>query len=527
MHQKLLWIILLSTLFTQPAGAGQAAADERSLVASGNAGAVSCGHPLAAAAALQVLRDGGNAVDAAVCAGFMLGVVDFSNSGLGGDGFALVYLPDGSMHAWDASTKRPRFAKSRTIQNNIGLPAIPDLLLRLRRTYGRKPLAGLLQPSLTTARNGFKVSAYLEKVIENTLPKLKDHSAISFLAPEGYPLRAGQVLQQPLLADTIELIAKDDGRSFYRGTAAKMLVADMQAQGSEYRISDLAMYKSQEVKPVRRDWQSYSMYGTPPPAGSVASIKVAEDLLNSRIDLHCQQAPDIMATARAGRRILQARYSHISHCLRDPYLFMKFADSVIVNQSGDVVENGNTTHLCVIDQQGMLVSMTLTLGSHFGTGQFSPAGFFYNNGLRNFTDAVSEYPDDYPLDAGPASTKSPIIVTRNGRPVLAIGGAGSERIVFNIGLTLARFLQKPDNTDNLISRPRYFMDYRNKLAVEWHPDITGLELLKEIGADISIKPGCDDYFGLMSAIIIEDSQFKALADQRRDGSCAAFDKISP
>jgi gamma-glutamyltranspeptidase/glutathione hydrolase len=217
----------------------------------------------------------------------------------------------------------------------------------------------------------------------------------------------------------------------------------------------------------------------------------------------------------------------MADCLADPYRFIEFADNIVVNRSGDVVEDGNTTHLCVADKNGMLVSMTLTLGSHFGTGEVSPAGFFYNNGLRNFTDVVSGYPDDYPADAGPISTKSPVIVTRNGQPVLAIGGAGSERIVFNTGLALARFLRRPQQTDHLLSAPRYFLDHRQKLVVEWQPDTSSAKTLEQWFPEVTVKPGCDDYFGLLSAIMAEGRQFKALADPRRDGSCAACSEVSP
>ncbi len=531
MQRRFFTLLLLILAVAQQAAArapqADSVRDKRCFIATGNLGAVSCGHPLAAAAALQVLQNGGNAVDAAVCAGFMLGVVDFSNSGPGGDGFALVGLAASGLRVADATVKKPRQARSHEITNHIGLPTVPDLLMRLRRRHGSMPLATLMQPAISSATDGFKVSAYLEKTVEKLLPGMTDAAAISFLAPHGYPLRAGQILKQPLLARTLAELAQDEGRSFYRGRTAKMLVADMQTQGSEYRISDLALFRSRAVTPVKREWQNYSLYGNPPPSSSIASIKLAEDLLNSRIDLHDQQPADMLATARAGRRVLQARYNDMSHCLADPYHFIECADRVLVNQSGDVVENGNTTHLCVADKNGMLVSITLTLGSHFGTGQLSPAGFFYNNGLRNFTDAVSSYPSDYPADAGPVSTKSPIIVTRNGRPVLAIGGAGSERIVFNVGLALARFIQRPDEHEQLVSRPRYFLDHQRKLTVEWCPDMSFIDELKESTLEVSVKPGCDDYFGLLSAIIVEGSQFTTLADPRRDGSCAACSKISP
>lgn len=530
MQRKLLFIVfllLLTSCQTSWARLPIRTADDRCFIASGNGGAISCGHPLAAQTALEVLRAGGNAIDAAVCAGFMLGVVDFSNSGIGGDGYALIHTADGKVLAFDASVKRPLFTRNRQPTNHIGLPTAVDLLLRLRRHYGSFPLDELMQPAIKTAKEGFKLSAYLEKIIERSLLKMSDPAARLFLAPQGYPLRAGQTLKQPLLAKTLNSIACDDGRSFYRGNIAASLVADLQAHGSDYRLPDLALFQTRLVKPVRRDWQDYSLYGTPPPSSSLASIKLAEDLLNSRFNLHQQQPADIIACAQTGRRVLQAKYDTMARCLAEPYRFIDFTDSVVVNKSGEPVENGNTTHLCVVDHQGTMISLTLTLGSHFGTGQFSPGGFFYNNGLRNFTDVVSGYPTDYPNDAGPISAKSPVIVSKNGQAVLAIGGAGSDRIVFNTGLALARYLQQPHHIDNLVSRPRYFLDYRNHLHLEWQPDSELLAEVQLYKPASEIRPGCDDYFGLLAAIAVENGEFKALADPRRDGSCAAFSLISP
>jgi gamma-glutamyltranspeptidase len=140
---------------------------------------------------------------------------------------------------------------------------------------------------------------------------------------------------------------------------------------------------------------------------------------------------------------------------------------------------------------------------------------------------VSGYPADYPNDAGPISAKSPVIVSKNGQAVLAIGGAGSDRIVFNTGLALARYLQQPHHIDNLVSRPRYFLDYRNHLHLEWQPDSELLAEVQLYKPASEIRPGCDDYFGLLAAIAVENGEFKALADPRRDGSCAAFSLISP
>jgi len=498
-----------------------AATSERQFYAAGRFGAVSSGHPLATEAAATILKNGGNAVDAAVAAAFMLGVVDFSNSGIGGDGYALIRSPSGQIMAWDGSVKLPRSFSGKPGTHPLGLPTLPEMLLKLLRLYGSRNRAEIIAPAISTCLNGFKISSYMEKVLEKSVMKITDPLAINFLAPEGYPLRAGQNFKQPKLAETLAELVYDGGTSFYRGKTSAKIVADMQKHGSDYTAADMAFYRSIPTKPYRFSTGNFTISGNPPPASSMATIRLIKDLLDSGIDLNNLNPEQTVSVAQTGKNLLAIKYDGIARSINDPAQFMQINKPVAAEMAGEDVSN--TTHICVWDRHGMIVSMTLTLGSHFGTGQFSPAGFFYNNGLRNYSPEVGGYPAAYPLLAGPVSAKSPLIILENGHPLMAIGGAGSNRIIFNTALAAARVIQSKNSFMWLNKKPRFFMDHKDKLHIEWYPN-ADLNDYKSFHQATELRIGCDDYFGLVSSIMASGSELIAIADHRRDGSCAAIRK---
>lgn len=517
-------VMLISSLllFAFSACASEQTSD-RQFSATGSGGAVSCGHPLAAAAAARILQAGGNAVDAAVAAGFMLGVVDFSNSGIGGDGFALVCTPTGRVSAFDGSTRWPGLKKQTSPASFIGLPTVPEMLLKMQRLYGKKSAPEVMAPAVYACIKGFKVTAYLEKVVEKKLLNTRDPLTISFLAPDGYPIRAGQLFYQPRLARTLMRLASDNGRSFYRGSDAEQTVADMQKRGSLYQLNDFAGYRSQIVMPLRYDYGEFSIYGCPPPSCSLVTIKLALQLLACGQSLFPRSGSELMTIARLGQKFISTKFNSLAACLKTPEKFDEFVRQYQAPAvaTGSKVADSNTTHLCVWDKNGMTVSITLTLGNHFGTGELAPGGFFYNNGLRNYTDQVAAYPEDYPADAGPVSSKSPVIVTRKGRPWLALGGAGADRIIFNTALALARLLHG-HTPASCIAAPRFYLDYQNRLTLEWQPAAGLLDETRKLAESSEIKAGCDDFFGLVSIIRNENGSLSTAADHRRDGSCAVL-----
>ncbi|MBF0500412.1 MAG: gamma-glutamyltransferase [Candidatus Riflebacteria bacterium] len=564
----LLVILLISISFTQPL-----VAQERQIVASGSFGAIATGHPRATAAALSILERGGNAVDAAVAAAFVLGVVDLSNSGPGGEGFALVRLPGGKIESWNGTIRRPRSGLIGS--SSIGLPTEVALLLSLHERHGNRCLTELLSPAIKLAREGFQVTGYLETVLAKGIFRFRDPEAIALFAPGGRPVRAGEKFIQPALADTLASIAADHGASFYNGELAGRISRDIKARGSAYTSDDLAAYRPGCEFPVTLDIGPWRLVGVPPPSCSVVVMGMVRQLLASSWNPNTTEG--LAEWLDIARRYLRLKRIELPKCIRNPRRFFVAASlsgpqtkigrdlesdpdpdemggqsspSTVpddLNPSNEPLQE-NTTHLVVWDKNGMIVSMTLTLGLHFGAAEFSPLGFFYSNQMRHYTNFSSRYPRDYPIDAGPISSKAPLLVLRNGKPFLAIGGAGNNRIITNTAAVTSAVLSGNQSLAEAVNAPRAFPEAKNTTVIEWRPELRKtLAALKMAGLltggtrnkpeltgrKVDVKPAGDDYFGLVSAVcannndnsasstVTSEAGLIAVGDYRRDGSSAA------
>lgn len=494
----------------------------RNFCAMGNEWAVSTGHPEATRAAQKILEQGGNAVDAAVAAAFMVGVVDFTNSGPGGDAFALVHLANGRILAFDASIRKPASLAKNT--SHIGLPCTPELLLKLLKSLGNLSSEEVMAPAIAACIKGFEVSPYLHQVITKKLPQLKDPVAVKFLAPAGKPIAAGSVLRQPLLGETLQKLAADHGESFYRGADAAKMVAHMNSLGSTYSFNDLKNYHSRLCLPLKLEWQNFSLYGNPPPSSSIVAIKLAGLLADSRENLFSLSPASLLKVAKISRAIIDFKYNYLSNYLIEPERFFKDAEVDLRQKPGnsEITDDSMTTHLCVWDKNNLAVSMTLTLGSHCGTGELSPLGFFYNNEMRNYTSLVASYSSAYPVNAGPISSKAPVMVKKTDKLIAILGGAGSDRIIANVGLMAARIMNNPAAVADTINQPRFFLDYRRILHLEGGFTRPMIESTAQIYTDTRLRQGRADYFGLLAAIFRnKEGFFTAIADFRRDGDCMA------
>ncbi|MFZ2958791.1 MAG: gamma-glutamyltransferase [Candidatus Ozemobacteraceae bacterium] len=530
---------------------------ERQTVVSGRFGAVSAGNPRAVAAAVKLLERGGNAVDAAVAAAFALGVVDLSNSGLGGEGFALIRLPNGELEAWDGTIRRPQSVAPSS--STIGLPTEVSLLLTLLEQHGTRCPAEVLSPAIKLARDGFLVSGYLETVLAKGIQRFKDRDALALFAPANRPFREGEKLVQPALANTLISIAADHGAAFYRGELAKQLAEDMAKRGSAYRVSDLAAFHPDRRLPVTLDVGPWRLVGVPPPSSSVVVMALIRELLTT--GCKTDDPDSLPAWLAMTRKILAIKHCELPNCVRNPRRFFAMATAAKsqrrnftkdqeleedirpvfgspvpfddLNPQPDPLQE-NTTHLVVWDKNGMVVSMTLTLGLHFGNAEFSPLGFFYSTQMRHYGSISADYPKDYPKDTGPISSKAPLLVLRDGKPVLAIGGAGNNRIITNTAAITAAFLSGEKTLVEAVHSPRAFPEAKNRAVIEWRPEIKkAAASLRKAGWKTSVKPGGDDYFGLVSAVSqmvstqrkdVSDDSLQAVGDYRRDGSCAALSR---
>lgn len=492
----------------------------RNYLARGTNGAVSCGHPLAANAAIKILKDGGNAVDAAVAAAFTLGVVEFTNSGLGGEAFALICNSEGKVIAIDGSTKRPTGQIKNQYDCPISLPAIPETLLKMHRLYGKKSLGNIMAPAIKVCDKGFEVSDYLAGIISNRCNNIKDQAARDLIMPDGKPLKAGHLLKQPKLAKTLRNIAKDKGFSFYYGADANETLSDINSKGAFYTKYDFMKYKSKFCKPVSITYKDKTIIGNPFPSCSPVTIRLAEELIASDAPAYPLTAADLLKVSHIYRKHLNHKYHDSAKFINNSQAYMSEDFEEYAIEASDA-NDSNTTHLCVWDKDNLVVSMTLTLGNHFGSGQLAPGGFFYANNLRTYSNKIVNYPKFYPKDAGSVTSKSPVIVLKNNKPWLAIGGAGADRIITNTATVLANALRGYDLYESL-QAPRIFMDYYLDLYIEESPENTRKFEIDPKSARSVYKPYLDDYFGLVSAIQKENNILKAVGDKHRDGTCEAY-----
>lgn len=497
----------------------------RDFLSVGRHGAVSTGHELATRAALEMLARGGNAVDAAVAAGFMLAVVEPSNSGIGGDGFAVLKRADGKYEAWDASIRRPAAGLGRSA---IGIPTEPALLLRLLEKHGTMPAADVLAPAISAARDGFPVSSYLERRIDEKIQYFHDAEAIATFAPSGRPLRAGETLKQPLLAETLVRLAANNPAELYSGALSSILIADLSSRKSSYTAHDISSYEPRISRPIAVSVGSYTLIGPPPPCASIAVMTGIREIFEQERASGTRISLDKRLLLL--EHLLRTMTNSLANSIRSPRRFLQDAGGVPApvapeagtSQAASAAEtSGETTHLVTWDASGMIVSMTLTLGTHFGTCDYSPLGFFYNSELANFGSSYFRYPRAYPNDAGPISTKSPLIILHGSKPIIAIGGAGAGRIISNLVLIIDALLHGEKTLYEAVMAPRFHISNHRLLQIEWSPENQALSSSSSF-VPPTVKPAGSDFFGLVSAVGIASSGFIAVGDYRRDGSAGAI-----
>ncbi|MBV2351922.1 gamma-glutamyltransferase [Synechococcus sp. HK05] len=433
-------------------------------------GMVSAQEAQAAAVGAQILRQGGNAVDAAVATSFALAVTLPQAGNLGGGGFLVLWLPRrgristcsavareasppqalavgrGEAVALNFRETAPQGAgpdlflnpdgsvnRERALRSllSTGVPGTVAGLTRVQARYGCLPLAAVMQPAIDLAEQGFPVGAELSASLAAAAPLLKAHpaSARQFFKPGGQPYQPGERLRQPELAASLRCIAQQGASCFYRGRLARQLTALMQSRGGLISRADLAAYQAPWVTPLQASFQGHRVVTMPPPSGGGATLlqllKVLEPLnlaatgLNSAATIHVMV--EAMNLAYRDRNRLLGDPDQVAmpldRLLSDPYATEQRqriradrhrpAAELEAEPSPLVGEGTNTTHLSVVDRDGGLVATTTTLNTAYGNGITVPgAGFLLNNEMDDFT-AKPGAPNAYGLRQGSQNAIAP------------------------------------------------------------------------------------------------------------------------
>jgi gamma-glutamyltranspeptidase / glutathione hydrolase len=485
-------LVAAGILVALVATASSAATSTATPTASGRGGAAATVEKLATEAAIDVLRDGGNAVDAAVAAAAVLGVTEPFSAGVGGGGFMVVYRakrhrsgrvttidhretapaamrPDSFMEAG-----RPLpFNEARYSGLSIGVPGTVRGWSDALRRYGTISLEEALEPAIGVARNGFVVDQVFADQTQSNVDWFDDvpASAALFLDPDGTPRDVGTVFRNPDLARTYELLAERGPDAFYRGPLADAIVSTVRqppiAPTANHRwraglmeASDLARYRALERPPTRVSYRGYEVFSMGPPSSGGSTVGEALNILEG-------YPLSTMTREEALHYYLEAsRYSFADRnaYLADPAYFdvplrgllsksyaaerrslitPRAATSPVApgdphpHQAGEAsatsTRAGTTTHLTVSDRKGNVVSYTYTIESTGGAGLVVPGyGFLLNNELTDFNFDSTTHPNRADGGKRPRSSMAPTIVTRRGKPFLALGSPGGSMIITTV-----------------------------------------------------------------------------------------------
>ncbi|MCG6577405.1 gamma-glutamyltransferase [Pseudomonas sp. AF32] len=482
-------------------------------VAAENGMVVTAQH-LATHVGVDVLKNGGNAVDAAVAVGYALAVVYPAAGNLGGGGFMTLQLADGRKTFLDFREKAPLAATADMYLDKDG-NVIPDLSTRghlavgvpgtvsgmelALKKYGSKPRAELIAPAIRLAEEGFTLEQgdvdLLETATDVFKKDMRDSGAI-FLH-NGEPMQVGQKLVQKDLARTLREISAKGADGFYKGWVADALVTSSQANKGIITQADLDKYKTRELAPVECDYRGYHIVSAPPPSSGGVVLCQIMNILDGYpmkdLGFHSAQAMHYQIEAMRHAYVDRNSYlgdpdfvqNPIDHLLDKQYAArlraaiepQKAGDSQKIKPGVAPHEGSNTTHYSIVDQWGNAVSVTYTLNDWFGAGVMaSKTGVILNDEMDDFTAKVG-VPNMYGLVQGeanaiapgkaPLSSMSPTIVTKDGKTVMVVGTPGGSRIITATLLTILNVIDYGMNLQEAVDAPRFHQ--------QWMPEETNLE----------------------------------------------------
>ncbi|RST50936.1 gamma-glutamyltransferase [Variovorax sp. DXTD-1] len=526
-------------------GAGASHAASQAPVAAEHGMVVSAQH-LATKVGVDVLKRGGNAVDAAVAVGYALAVVYPAAGNLGGGGFMTVQLADGRKTFLDFREKAPLAATAnmyldkdgnviKGLSTNghlaVGVPGTVSGMEYAREKYGTMKRADLIAPSIQLAEKGFALEqGDIDMLRTSTNDFKKDPVSGAIFLNKGEPFAVGQKLVQKDLAKTLRAVSAKGVDGFYKGWVGQAIVASSQAGKGIITQADLDQYKTRELAPVECDYRGYRVVSAPPPSsGGVIICEMLNILEGYPLkDLGFRSAEAVHYQIEAMRHAYVDRNSYLGDPdfvknpldrLLDKGYAEKIRAAIDPKKAGvskDIKpgvaphEGSNTTHYSITDQQGNAVSVTYTLNDWFGAKVTADkTGVLLNNEMDDFTAKIG-VPNMYGLVQGeanaiapgkrPLSSMSPTIVSKDGKPVFVVGTPGGSRIITAVLHTILNVVDYGMNVQEAVDAPRFHQ--------QWLPDVTNVETFaispdtRKILTDMGHNLGVPQPANHMAAIIV-------------------------
>jgi gamma-glutamyltranspeptidase/glutathione hydrolase len=483
-------------------------------------------HDLASQAGVEVLRAGGNAVDAAVATGFALAVVHPPAGNIGGGGFMLVRMADGKTHFLDYREKAPAAAtrdmyldpQGNVIEGAseygykaIGVPGSVAGMVYAGKKFGKLTLKQVMAPAIKLARDGFTLSWEEARDLHDSHLSNFSESRRVFQRNGDY-YKPGETFRQPDLARTLERISENPD-DFYHGALARELAAAMQKGGGLITVEDMAHYEVKEREPVHGTYRGYEVISAPPPSSGgtvlIESLNILEGFDLAKME--SRSALSIHFTVEGFRRaffdraefmgdpdfskipvaqLLDKRYAaawresigperaSVSKDLKRPAIFSELEQYAQVHTPAVTQrESNHTTHYSVVDAEGNAVAVTTTINDWFGSRVTADGlGFLLNDEMDDFSSKPGAPNADGLIQGAaneigpgkrPLSSMTPTIVVHNGKPVMVLGSPGSSKIITTVANVLMGVIDYGMNLQEAVNAPRFHN--------QWMPDLVNVE----------------------------------------------------
>lgn len=531
----------------------------RGETAAGTGGAVSSMDYRASKIAARVLKEGGNAFDAAVALGLALNIYEPNMSGLGGVGLALTYHAE--TDTIDCLMYRgiiPLHTDVSAYQADPGLgdygmpagivPATLKAYIEMMDRYGTKSFAELAQPTIDAAREGVTVGPGFASWLmgrRNTLAR--DPETASIYTPDGFPLAEGQTMYNPMLADLMERLVEEGPESFYTGSIAEDIVEAARAHGSYFTLEDFATVEATWVGPLHTNYRGYDIYTSNIPSHSITALTYLNVLERYDIPSMPPDSPDKIHYLAETSKFVRVDRGYV---VGDPNFYdsdkafallsegyaSAIADKIDLNHAsrfqpymGDAAMRGysdeyldedyrGTTHYSIVDKDNNIVLVTQTLGPNFGSGMVVPGtGFLLNRWMDSFNFSPGSLAYMQPGQSS-RSTSTPTFIKKDGKILYALGTPGAARIPDTVTQVVSNLIDHKMSMDEAVDFPRFHAYRRQSFNIEPRFDPRVIAELTALGHNASLTDSYDRHFGRVNMVAIDwDSGLYKARDDKRAG----------
>lgn len=448
----LIFLLNLS-MYAQDRITGRDFATRSEVIAQSGMAATS--QPLATQVALDILKRGGNAIDAAIAANAVLGVVEPTGCGIGGDLFAIIWSAQkGRLYGLNASGRSPRKLRMEYFRNNhiekipsygplpVSVPGCVDGWFEMHEMFGRLQMKDLLQPAINYARNGFPVSEVIAYYLDRNTQALKNYPNIKeTYMPGGKSPGKGEIFRNPFLANTLEKISKGGRNEFYRGSIAKTIDAFMKSQGGFLSYDDLARHHSEWIEPVSTTYRGFEIWELPPNGQGIAALQILNILegfdiasmgYGSSEYIHVFTEAKKLAFEDRARFYADPLFSSVpvNQLISKKYAaerrkLINLERAAKIYDPGKI-EAGNTIYLTVADRFGNMVSLIQSNYRGMGSGMCPPGLGFVLQDRGEMFSLAEGHANAYAPGKRPFHTIIPAFITRKGKPWISFGVMGGD-----------------------------------------------------------------------------------------------------